>query len=217
MPNITGVRHVGWGVKDPIALAKFYQDQMGMTVVAQMPANSPMGAMVFLSRYPGTEEHHDLALFSSPMLAYTAFRVDALDDFLAHYHEVKEKGVPITMTFNHGASFAFYFLDPEGHNIEIYWPTYANVPPDYPPQPINLDLPREEVQGVADRMAEQYGRLAPAGTASEGNAYLASTPQQKPNPSPANAWNANQGGANQWSGNQGGTNPWGGDQGGANQ
>jgi catechol-2,3-dioxygenase len=158
--NITGVRHVGLSATDPLKMSQFYQDVMGMKVVAQMPANSPMGAMVFLSRHPGTEEHHDLALFSSPMLAYTAFRVDALDDFLALYQEVKEKGVPIRMTFNHGASFAFYFLDPEGHNIEIYWPTYANVPLDYQPQPINLDLSKEEVQQVADRMAEQYGHIA---------------------------------------------------------
>jgi catechol-2,3-dioxygenase len=27
------------------------------------------------------------------------------------------------MAFNHGASLAFYFEDPEGHLLEVYWPT----------------------------------------------------------------------------------------------
>ena len=217
MSDYVGIRQIGWEVKDPIALAKFYQDVMGMTVVAQMPANSPMGAMVFLSRHPGTEEHHDLALFSSPMLAYTAFRVDTLDDFMALYYEVKEKAVPIRMTFNHGASFAFYFSDPEGHNIEIYWPTYARVPLDYQPQPINLDLPKEEIQGMADRLAAQYGRLTPAGSTNP-----VSVNQEKANQGNASQWGQEQAGANHWNQNQGSTdqaNPsqWGQGQGEANQ
>jgi catechol-2,3-dioxygenase len=162
MSEFTGVRHVGWGVKDPVALTKFYQDVMGMTVVAQTPANSPMGVTVFLSRHPEVEGHHDLVLFSNPMFAHTAFRVEDLGEFLKFYHEVRARGVPIKFTFNHGVGFSFYFDDPEGHNIEIYWPTYVNAPQDYQVQPINLELPEEELLRVADRMAQQYGRLAPA-------------------------------------------------------
>jgi catechol-2,3-dioxygenase len=33
------------------------------------------------------------------------------------------RGIPIQFAFNHGVSFAFYFNDPDGHMIEIYWPT----------------------------------------------------------------------------------------------
>jgi len=161
MSNFEGVRHVGFGSKDPVVLAKFYQDVMGMTIVAQSPANSPIGTTVFLARHPEVEGHHDLVLFSNPMFAHTAFRVEDLNEFLAFYHEVKDRGVPpIKFTFNHGVWFSFYFDDPEGHNIEIYWPTYANVPQDYQVQPINLDRPKEEILREADRLAGQYGRLA---------------------------------------------------------
>ena len=34
-----------------------------------------------------------------------------------------EKNIPIKFVFNHGVSFAFYFDDPDGNMIEVYWPT----------------------------------------------------------------------------------------------
>jgi catechol-2,3-dioxygenase len=36
---------------------------------------------------------------------------------------VVEKKIPIKFVFNHGVSFAFYFDDPDGNMIEVYWPT----------------------------------------------------------------------------------------------
>jgi hypothetical protein len=40
------------------------------------------------------------------------------------FHErVVKRDIPIKFTFNHGASFAFYFEDPDGNLIEVYWPT----------------------------------------------------------------------------------------------
>ncbi len=123
MSNFIGLRQVGWGVKDPVALAAFYRDVMGMKVVAQSPANTPMGVTVFLSHHPGGEEHHDLGFFSNPMFAYTGFRAEFLGDLLKFYREVKERGIAIKMTFNHGAALSFYIDDPEGHMIEIYWLT----------------------------------------------------------------------------------------------
>jgi catechol-2,3-dioxygenase len=32
------------------------------------------------------------------------------------------RGIPIKFAFNHWVSFAFYFDDPDGHMIEVYWP-----------------------------------------------------------------------------------------------
>jgi hypothetical protein len=46
-----------------------------------------------------------------------------------------ERGIPIKFTFNRGASFAFYFDDPEGNMIEVYWPTGdlgLKQPQDFP-------------------------------------------------------------------------------------
>lgn len=161
MSNFIGLRHVGWGVKDPAALAAFYTDVMGMKVVAQSPANSPIGGSVFLGYHP-EEEHHDIVFFPNPMFAHTAFRVPTLDDLLAFYHQVKEQGVPIRMAFNHGVQLSLYIADPEGHMIEIYWLTNVRVPEDFPGQPLNLDQPEEELQREVQRMAEQFGQRAPS-------------------------------------------------------
>ena len=46
---------------------------------------------------------------------------------------VVDKGIPIKFAFNHGVSFAFYFDDPDGHTIEVCWPTGA--PPQSYRQP----------------------------------------------------------------------------------
>src|SRR5271166_1773121 len=115
MPEYIGVRHVGWGVKDPVALASFYRDVLGMTIVTELPADSHMGTTVFMSRHPEqAAEHHDLVFFSNPAFAHTAFEVGSLAELLASYREVKEKGVPIKFTFNHGFWLSFYIDDPEG-------------------------------------------------------------------------------------------------------
>jgi catechol-2,3-dioxygenase len=132
---------------------------MGMTVVAQTPANSPMGTTIFLSIHPEVEGHHDIVLFSNPMFAHTAFRAENLDEFLRFYQESKAKGVNIKFTFNHGVWFSFYIDDPEGHNLEFYWPTYVNAPVDYQVQPIDLSLPKEQLLAIADRKVTKYGRL----------------------------------------------------------
>jgi catechol 2,3-dioxygenase len=153
MPNFIGVRHVGWGVKDPVALAAFYRDVMGMTVVRQTPADSPIGTTVFLSRHPEGDEDHDLVFFPNQMFAHTAFEVASLGELKTSYREVKERGVPIKMTMNHGVALSFYFDDPEGHNIEIYWLTHVNVRQRFYAKPIDLDLPEEELLREVERVA----------------------------------------------------------------
>jgi len=38
------------------------------------------------------------------------------------------RGIPIKFQFNHGNAFAFYFTDPEGNLIEVYWRTGLEYP-----------------------------------------------------------------------------------------
>jgi catechol 2,3-dioxygenase-like lactoylglutathione lyase family enzyme len=159
-PNFTGTRHVGLAAKDPISLVPFYRDVLGMTLVRQTPPDSPIGTTIFLSRHPESEEDHDLVIFPDPMFMHIAFEVSSLSELKRSYREVKEK-VPIKFVFNHGMALSFYFDDPEGHNIEIYWSTI----PDYRDrqklavarvwaQPIDLDLPEEELLREVKRMNE---------------------------------------------------------------
>jgi catechol-2,3-dioxygenase len=39
------------------------------------------------------------------------------------YQRALGRDVPVKMALNHEASIAFYFEDPEGHLLEVYWPT----------------------------------------------------------------------------------------------
>jgi catechol-2,3-dioxygenase len=61
-------------------------------------------------------------LRNKPRLAQ-AFKVSSLAEFRSFHARVVEKSIPIKFVFNHGVSFAFYFDDPDGNMIEVYWPT----------------------------------------------------------------------------------------------
>jgi catechol-2,3-dioxygenase len=157
-PHVSGVRHVGLGARDPAALATFYHDVLGLQAVGGSAAGtSALGATAFLSSHPD-EESHDLALFADPALQHTAFKVRSLADLRAVYQRVLDRGVPVKMASNHGASLAFYFEDPEGHLLEVYWPTGVRWRQPHV-EPIDLTLSEEALRRV---VAELANRRAPA-------------------------------------------------------
>ena len=118
----TGIHHVGLHVMNPAASAEFYRDVLGMTIVGGSDPDHPVGATAFLSSRPD-EESHEIALFSNPALAHVAFKVSSLAELRSVYARVLERKIPIKFTANHRISFAFYFDDPDGNMIEVYWPT----------------------------------------------------------------------------------------------
>ena len=120
----TGIHHVGLHAKDPAATAAFYRDMLGMQIVGGSGPEHPLGASAFLSSRPD-EESHEIALFANPLYAHVAFKVSSLAELRSFHARVLAKQVPVKFAFNHGASFAFYFEDPDGNMIEIYWPTGA--------------------------------------------------------------------------------------------
>ena len=154
VPNFIGVRHVGLLTKDPAALATFYRDVMGMKVVRQTPAAHSLGATAFLACHPD-EEDHDLVLVSNLAAAHTAFRVASLTDLLALHRKIKAHGI-VAKCLNHAVSLAVYFDDPEGHVIEIYWTTGLSVRGIYA-EPIDLEIPEEQLRQEADRLAATSG------------------------------------------------------------
>jgi hypothetical protein len=54
-------------------------------------------------------------------------------------------GIPIKFEFLHGVSFAFYFEDPEGNVIEVYWPTGLEYHPQPYAEKIDLNKTEEEL------------------------------------------------------------------------
>jgi len=160
-PQVIGVRHVGLSARDPAALAAFYRDVLGLQ---EVPVDtSDLGASAFLSSRPA-EVPVDLALFANPAYQHTAFEVRSLADLRAFHQRVIGWGVPVNMALNHGVSLSFYFHDPEGHLLEVYWPTGAACRPLHGDA---IDLTRSEEalrQDVAE-LAARAGASSAAGGA----------------------------------------------------
>ena len=162
MIKITGVCHVGLQADDPAALAAFYRDVLGLEVVGSMPADNPFGAAVFLSSRPD-EEHHEIGLFRDGQLAHTALKVGSLTDLQEAYADVKERDIPVALALNHGFSLSFYFADPAGHLLEVYWPTGVQTDQIYA-EPVDLALPADALLAQARALGiEKEKELAEAG------------------------------------------------------
>jgi catechol-2,3-dioxygenase len=112
--------------QDPSASGEFYRDLLNMQIVGGSGPEDPdhLGATAFLCSRPD-EESHEIALFANPVLAHVAFKVSSLAELRSLHTRVVERGIPIKFAFNHGVSLSFYFDDPDGHMIEVYWPTGA--------------------------------------------------------------------------------------------
>ena len=153
METITGFHHVGMVADDPVALAEFYRDVLGMTITGGSSADGPFGLTAFLSSRP-EEEDHELALFANPMFRHFAFKVNSLAALRTLHRQITERGIPIKMALNHGCSLAFYIDDPEGNMIEVYWPTGLHNHQPYG-DPFDLDAPDaillKEVADIAAR------------------------------------------------------------------
>jgi len=139
----TGIHHVGLRATNPAASAQFYKDVLGMETVGGSTPDHPIGATAFLTSRPG-EESHEIALFANAAFAHVAFKVSSLADLRSIHARVVERNIPIKFLANHGVSFAFYFDDPDGNMIEVYWPT-GELTPKLQPQmePLDLSQPDE--------------------------------------------------------------------------
>ena len=156
MAKYIGVRHVGLPAKDLETLKAFYTDVMGMSVQRESPAEAHFGSSLFLSSHIVEEDHEVVFFGSKPELAHTAFKVESLGELLTFYREMKQRELPIKYALNHGTSFSFYFDDPEGHMIEVYWPTNVLVPPSLPyAYPIDFD--EEVLRRELESMTRQFG------------------------------------------------------------
>lgn len=140
---IQGIYHIGIQADDPVKLAAFYRDVLDMQVVGGSEDDSPFGTSAFLSSRPDEESHH-LAIFQNRQFAHTAFKVGTVAELQECYRRVTERGLPIKFAFNHGVSFAFYFDDPAGNMIEVYWPTGRDCHQPHG-DPIDLSLPEQEL------------------------------------------------------------------------
>ncbi len=124
MAKVAKLGHVVLYVRDPAASSAWYQAVLGMVEVV---ANPHIPA-VFLSF--GTRDH-DLALFGvgdgrrlgDQDLNHVSFEFEGdLAAYKAFHAGLLEKGVRIVSSVDHGISYGSYFLDPDGHVLEVFWP-----------------------------------------------------------------------------------------------
>jgi len=149
MARISRVAHVVLNVRDPQASAQWYSEALGMEIMSY----SPELKMVFLSF--GTLDH-DIALIEapegvatgSPGLSHTAMAIEGGPHELKEiYQRVKSAGARIEMTADHGVSKSFYFFDPDGNRLEVFY------------QALHGEEAMTFMRDVG-AMAEPYGELA---------------------------------------------------------
>ncbi|TMA12853.1 MAG: hypothetical protein E6J89_03420 [Deltaproteobacteria bacterium] len=51
---------------------------------------------------------------------------------------------PINRVVNHGNAVGVYFQDPDGNQVEVYWPTGIDWPQPFG-KPVNLEASDEEI------------------------------------------------------------------------
>ena len=119
------IGHVVIKVSDMARSRAFYTEVLGMEVMN----DTPEAGLLFLAN--DRRDHHELALIEvgadAPKpdgralgLAHIAFRIETPEKLEEAYKELKERGVPISFTVNHGITDSVYFFDPDGHELEVY-------------------------------------------------------------------------------------------------
>jgi catechol-2,3-dioxygenase len=152
---VTRLNHAVLFVRDAAAASAFYQEAFGFTEVAR-----EMGGQAIFLHAAGSENHHDLGLFSvgphatgphrgSVGLYHLAWEVATVDD-LAVMSERLIQLRALTGTSDHGVSKSLYGRDVDGHEFEVMW----RVPRD--------DWGEDATRGVVrpldlDRDLERYG------------------------------------------------------------
>lgn len=121
---VTRLNHAVLYVRDAARAADFYRDVFGFEIVTQFPGAAFM-------RAAGTENHHDLGLFSigadapSPErgrvgLYHLAWQVDAIEDLAVLAEKLRSVGALVGAS-DHGVSKSLYAKDPDGNEFEVMW------------------------------------------------------------------------------------------------
>jgi len=123
MVKVKKVAHVVLGVRDAKKSMDWYKDALGMEPMTFIPGIN-MGFLSF-----GTQ-HHDLALVDvkgdqpvgSPGASHVALEIEGgLDELKEIYNRLKSKGVKVEEGHDFGFLNGFYFYDPDGNRLELFY------------------------------------------------------------------------------------------------
>jgi catechol-2,3-dioxygenase len=124
--TVRRLNHAVLYVRDARRSAAFYTEAFGFEVIVE----AGNGAAVFM-KAAGTENHHDLGLFSlgpqAPLpepgrvgLYHLAWQVDTIHD-LAEMRERLQRMGSLAGESDHGVTKSLYAKDPDGNEFEIMW------------------------------------------------------------------------------------------------
>ena len=127
--KIRRVGHLVLRVKDVARSRRFFEEVMGIPVVAQNERG-----MVFFST-DVQDNHHMLAIMPAKEgaamptpdhvgMQHVSFELGTFAELQDAYRRLKEKNVPLDHTTFHGVTKSVYFYDPDGNRFEFY----CNVP-----------------------------------------------------------------------------------------
>jgi catechol 2,3-dioxygenase len=121
------IGHVVLRVSDLARSIEFYTGVLGFRVSDIYGEDMMPGGMVFMRCNP---DHHGIALVGGLSgnagkgdLHHLAFEVGSLDEVFRARKYLRERGAKIVFEGRRraGVQIAIEFLDPDGHNLEIYW------------------------------------------------------------------------------------------------
>jgi catechol 2,3-dioxygenase-like lactoylglutathione lyase family enzyme len=125
--DLRKIGHVVLMVADLKRSVAFYTGVLGFKVSDIYGDDMMPGGMVFMRCNP---DHHGVALIGGAQgpsekreLHHMAFEVGSLDEVFRARKHLRESGATILFDGRRraGVQIAVEFLDPDGHNLEIYW------------------------------------------------------------------------------------------------
>lgn len=121
------IGHVVLMVSDLQRATEFYTGVLGMQISDVYGEDMMPGGMVFLRL---NTDHHGIALIGGAKeasakreLHHLAFEVGTLDEVFRARNRLRACGATIVFEGRRraGVQIAVEFLDPDGHNLEVYW------------------------------------------------------------------------------------------------
>ena len=157
------LHHVNLKTKRLQEMVDWYGIVVGMTPTFQYPN----GAWL-----TNDAANHRLALVTLPLLSddpdklihtgihHSAYEYATIDDLLSTYTRLKTVGIEPQICLDHGMTISFYYVDPDGNNVELQVDNFGNwvlssewmhTSPQFAANPIGAPIDPEQM--VAARQA----------------------------------------------------------------